>query len=147
MFFYGTLKTGQRNHDAFCTGALSIQPATVPGRLYALSAGYPALIVPEAYALATGTADPVEDALTAHVPRSAVPAAGPTVAGELYAFDDPGRRLPALDLLEGFDPNDPSGEYRRILIPVTTPNNRTLPAWAYVQTTASGRPIPAERWP
>lgn len=146
MFFYGTLQRGQRNHDAFCAGALGVQPATVPGRLYELPAGYPALVVPDQHVLATGTSDPLQDARTAHLPLSVTPAAGPTVAGELYAFDDPEARLPALDRLEGFHPEGAPSEYHRVLLRVVTLAGDAC-AWTYIQTTAAGTPLPAGRWP
>ena len=45
MFFYGTLKRGQSNHDRFCRAALRVEPATTLGRLYELPFGFPGLRV------------------------------------------------------------------------------------------------------
>ena len=149
MFFYGTLKRGHRNHDAFCRGALLVREATVRGELYDLPFGYPALVVPEEDVVAVGTASPLRDA--AEQRRfgrvSPHPASGPRVFGELFAFDDPEARLPALDLLEGFDPEDASSPYRRVLLPVETKGNDGVLAWAYVVATASGVHLPEGRWP
>jgi gamma-glutamylcyclotransferase (GGCT)/AIG2-like uncharacterized protein YtfP len=56
-----------RNHDRFCSQAVSIEPATTWGRLYHLPAGFPALEVPETSILAHGTADPIADARTQNI--------------------------------------------------------------------------------
>ena len=147
MFFYGTLKRGHANHDLFCRGYLRAEEATVRGRLYDLPSGYPALVVPEEDVRATGTADPLEDASEqqlghegAHRPE------GTPVSGELLTFDDPEERLPALDLLEGYDPAGPS-LYRRVLIPAETSGGEGVLAWAYVSEGTSGTYLPGGSWP
>ncbi len=43
IFVYGTLKKGFRNHDRFCGNAISIEPATVNGKLYDTGWGFPAM--------------------------------------------------------------------------------------------------------
>ncbi len=151
MFFYGTLKRGHANHDPFCRGALFVREATVRGQLYDLPFGYPALVVPEGDVLAIGTAAPLRDAAEQrrlgreHGER--LPGSGPRVFGELFAFDYPVERLPALDRLEGFDPGDRSSPYRRVLLPVETASNAGVLAWAYVVEAASGVHLPEGRWP
>ncbi len=151
MFFYGTLKRGHANHDPFCRGALFVREATVRGQLYDLPFGYPALVVPEEDVLAIGTAAPLRDAAEQrrlgreHGER--LPGSGPRVFGELFAFHDPAVRLPALDRLEGFDPEDGSSSYRRALLPVETTSNDYILAWAYVVEAASGVHLPGGRWP
>jgi gamma-glutamylcyclotransferase (GGCT)/AIG2-like uncharacterized protein YtfP len=50
---------------------------------------------------------------------------------ELFTFDDPETRLPAIDRLEGFRPGG-SSLYKRVLVPVQT-NEAELPAWLYVE--------------
>ncbi len=149
MFFYGTLKRGHANHDPFCRGALFVREATVRGQLYDLPFGYPALVVPGEDVVAVGTASPLRDAAEqGRLGRvSPHPASGPRVFGELFAFDDPEARLPALDCLEGFDPQDGSSPYRRVLLPVETESESGVLAWAYVVAAASGVHLPAGRWP
>lgn len=44
LFVYGTLQSEQSNSH-YCRNAISIEPAIVCGKLYQLSAGYPALQV------------------------------------------------------------------------------------------------------
>lgn len=45
VFVYGTLKPGGLYWYRFCEGKVSsVQPACIPGRLYELGAGYPALL-------------------------------------------------------------------------------------------------------
>ena len=148
MFFYGTLKRGHANHERFCRGYLRVEEATVRGRLYDLHFGYPALVVDERDVRAVGTTDPLRDASEQR--SSALvemgPPDGPRVSGELFTFDDPEERLPALDLLEGFDPADASSPYRRVLVPVETTDVPLL-AWAYVVERSSGVYLPGGRWP
>lgn len=148
MFFYGTLKRGERNHDAYCGGAIGVSDASVRGRLYGLPAGYPAMIVPEQTVHAIGTADPARDAAAGRRQAEKAPAFyGPLVSGELHAFDNPEERLPALDLLEGFVPDDPASEYRRVLVPASAADAGTRLAWTYVVDMPAGRRLPGGRWP
>ena len=149
MFFYGTLKRGHGNHDAFCRGARFVGEARLRGNLYDLPYGYPALTVPPEEVIVVGTADPAADAAMQRRlgPVKTRLADGPRVVGELFAFDDPEARLPALDRLEGFDPEDRSSPYRRVLLPVETASNDSLLSWAYVVEAASGVHLPEGRWP
>ena len=148
LFAYGSLKRGLLYHDRFCTGTIHAEEATVRGELYDLPFGFPALVVPPEDVRATGTADPIRDAATERRlgASEVVPVSdGPRVFGELYVFDDPEERLPALDRLEGFDPAGQS-LYRRVLLPVALPESVTL-AWAYVMGGPSGVHLPGGRWP
>ena len=150
MFFYGTLKRGHSNHDAFCRGARFVDEGVLRGRLYDLHYGYPALTVPPESVLGVGTADPAGDAVVQSRlgPGDVRLAEGPRVFGELFAFDDPEESLPALDRLEGFDPEDPSSPYRRVLLAVETAGNGgVVPAWAYVVEASTGVHLPSGRWP
>ncbi len=149
LFFYGTLMRGQANHDRYCQGALGVQEATLRGELYDLPFGFPALVVPKEDVYATGSADPVRDASEQQrlndtgVHRSD----GPRVYGELFTFDDPETRLPALDRLEGFDPDGGPNLYRRVLVPVETTERAHLAAWVYAIEESSGVYLPGGRWP
>ena len=151
MFFYGTLKRGHRNHDSFCRGGHFVSEATLRGKVYGLPLGYPALIVPEADVYAVGTAAPLRDAAEqrrlAREHEEAHPPGGPRVFGELFAFDDPETRLPALDRLEGFDPDAGSSPYRRVLLPVETTGNAGALAWVYVVEATSCVHLPEGSWP
>ncbi|HEX5699644.1 MAG TPA: gamma-glutamylcyclotransferase family protein, partial [Rubrobacter sp.] len=149
MFFYGTLKRGQRNHERFCGGALRVEVGAVRGDLFDVRLGYPALVVPEESIWAFGTGDYRRDAQEHQRPgRGPSPLLeGPRVFGEIFAFDDPESRLPDLDRLEGFDPADTSSHYRRVLLPVETIEGSGLLAWAYVVEQSSGSHLPGGRWP
>lgn len=69
------------------------------------------------------------------------------VHGEVFTFDDPEERLPALDNLEGFYPGG-EGLYRRVLIPVIlTETETTVLAWTYAGEAVSGVYLPGGRWP
>ncbi len=149
LFFYGTLMRGQANHDRYCRGALRVQEATLRGELYDLPFGFPALVVPEEDVRATGSADPIHDASEQQrlnvtgVRRSN----GPLVHGELFTFDDPEARLPALDRLEGFDPDGGPSLYRRVLVPVETAQRDHVAAWVYAVEKPSGVYLAGGRWP
>jgi gamma-glutamylcyclotransferase (GGCT)/AIG2-like uncharacterized protein YtfP len=76
------------------------------------------------------------------------PAPDPTHArihGECMAFDDPERRLPHIDALEGFRHGRPS-LYQRVLV-LTWVGEAARPAWTYVQPRPRGTPVPSGRWP
>lgn len=148
LFFYGTLKRGQINHDRFLRGLASAQEATVRGRLYDLPFGFPALVVPEEDVRAVGSANPSHDAATQRrlAPPDASRPEGPRVTGELFVFDRFDELLPALDRFEGFDPVAGSGLYRRVLVPVET-SRRIVLAWVYAQRKPAGTYLPDGRWP
>lgn len=150
VFVYGTLKRGQRNYERFCRGALAVREATVRGRLYDLPFGFPALVVPKEDMLVTGTGEYLSDAKARSQvqdgPREKLPD-WDTVFGELLTFDDPGKRLPDLDALEGFRPSE-SGFYSRVLVPTTlTEAGETVLAWTYAVDSTSGVYLPEGRWP
>ena len=134
LFVYGTLKRGGRYHERFCGGALSIEPASVRGRLYTLPEGYPVLVVPPDMILANGSGDAIADVTRQET--CVMPAASPEdagwqdVHGELQTFDDPADRLAAIDALEGFHPGAPS-LYLRLLLPVRR-YSEYVAAWTYV---------------
>src|SRR5215218_3018334 len=113
MFFYGTLKRGERNYERYCSGALRVEGAMLRGDLYDIpNMDYPALVVPEESILAYGTSDFAGDAEEQQrLGGGPAPSPeGPRVFGEILVFDDP----------EGFDPADASSHYRRVLLPVET---------------------------
>lgn len=150
MFFYGTLKRGERNHERYCDGALRIERAAVRGELYDLPVfGYPALVVPEDSIYVFGTADYAADVEEQRrLGRGPVqPPGGTRAFGEVFAFDDPESRLPAIDGLEGFDPTVESSQYRRALLPVETGAGLVTLAWAYVVRKSSGVYVPEGVWP
>ena len=149
MFFYGTLKRGGRNFERYCSAALRVERASVRGDLYDLPVfGYPALVVPEESIRAFGTVDYAGDVeVQRRLGRKPVrPPEGTRAFGEIFAFDDPGSRLPAIDRLEGFDPTDASSHYRRALIPVETREDFVALAWAYVVRESSGVYLPEGIW-
>ena len=127
---------------------MGVEEATVRGRLYDLSSGYPALVVPKKDIHAVGTADPVHDASAQQRLNQTVVYRpdGTLVSGELFDFGDPEERLPALDRLEVFDPSGTS-LYRRVLIPAETSEGTGVLAWAYVIEGSSGTHLPGGRWP
>jgi gamma-glutamylcyclotransferase (GGCT)/AIG2-like uncharacterized protein YtfP len=149
MFFYGTLKRGGRNHERYCGGAVSVEEGVVRGDLYDIPLDYPALVVPEESIQAFGTGDFARDAeVQRRLGRRRVPfVEGPRVFGEIFVFDDPEFRLPAIDRLEAFDPADASNHYRRVLLPVETNAGSSLLAWAYAVEASSGTYLPEGRWP
>lgn len=156
-FVYGTLKRGYWNHEPFCQGVVSIEQATVRGRLYELPSGIPMLHVPQEDIVAVGTVDPLIDTrLQAEFTCDGSHSFSPDqsngwsqISGELMTFDDPQTRLPRLDRLEGFNP---SGRclYRRVLVPVQIDGAGTLYAWCYVAGPSDVRfltPTNKIQWP
>jgi gamma-glutamylcyclotransferase (GGCT)/AIG2-like uncharacterized protein YtfP len=150
VFVYGTLKRGQRNHERFCRGALAVREATVRGQLYNLPFGFPALVVPKEDVQATGTTDYLFDARASSHAQTGPQEVFPDwdmVYGELLTFDDPEKRLPDLDALEGFRPGE-SGFYSRVLVPATLAEaSTTFVAWTYAVDSTSGVYLPEGRWP
>ena len=123
VFVYGTLLEGASNHARFCSDALTIEPAITTGRLYHLPQGYPAMI----------EADDAQ------------------VHGEAITFPDLPAKLSALDILEGYRPDDPEHSlYLRRVRPVTLCNSRlTVPAYCYIwrgQLPAGSQLVPSGRW-
>ena len=150
VFVYGTLKRDQRNHERFCRGVLAIREATVQGRLYDLPYGFPALVVPNENVQAIGTTDYVADTEKQNRALPTMRATSPgwdAVYGEIFSFDDPEERLPALDGLEGFRPGEKSF-YSRVLIPATLAETGTsVMVWAYAIESAKGIYLPGGHWP
>lgn len=147
VFVYGTLKSGEINHDRFCAGAVEIKAATARGRLYDLPFGFPGLRVHEENIHALGTADYASDVSEQQrdpMLRDTAPPGWDLVHGEVIAFDDPGR-LAALDALEGYTPGE-KGLYERVLIPVEAGGEKNL-AWAYEIKREFGVYLPGGRWP
>jgi gamma-glutamylcyclotransferase (GGCT)/AIG2-like uncharacterized protein YtfP len=112
MFFYGTLKRGQSNHDRFCQEALRVEPpaATTLSHLYELPfrVSRPLRLWSRR---AVGTTDYLADAEKQREAPPAPLASAPAwdlvhdlVHSELLTFEDPERRLRAFDALEGYPP-------------------------------------------
>jgi len=142
VFVYGSLKRGERNHQAFCRGFVSAEPATILGRMYQQPSGYPMLVVPESQILLHGSADYADDARrgldVSLDDRQAEPdpAAGDpwqAIEGEVMAFGDPASRLPLLDRLEDFRPGATDSLYHRVVYPVRLlESDAVVPSWVYI---------------
>lgn len=135
VFVYGTLKRGYWNHDRCMKSFVSVEPATIVGRIHLRHTRTPILEIPPPHVLAFGTTDCSADLRTQE--RLAVRAAISVhaderwlnVHGELYAFDDAATRVPLLDELEEYVPGADS-LYDRVLAPVSSASARA--AWVYV---------------
>ena len=137
LFVYGTLKRGYWNHDRFCRNAVSVEEASVQGRLYELPSGIPVLKVPDETILAVGTVDASADVATqesAALPTN-ISASGEwsMIQGELLAFSDSTRDMPPIDRLESYRPGRFS-LYRRVLVPVISIKGEVTAAWSYTGT-------------
>ncbi|MGC4084572.1 MAG: gamma-glutamylcyclotransferase family protein [Vicinamibacterales bacterium] len=76
---------------------------------------------------------------------AAVPAAEGQVWGEVHRMLDPEQALATLDEIEGYSPKAPDTSlYRRVEIPVTFEDGRTVQAWVYFYN-APARPCRAHR--
>ena len=147
LFVYGTLKEGFRNHEHYCRGVRSVEPAYTWGRLHLWEPGIPILAVPRREVLLRGSPDVPDDLLAAErlLSRRRQPLElrrfrmrrWRRIQGQLLVFPDPERRLRILDALEGFYPTVGQRGYERVLIPVrrTRPEAEqpaVLAAWTYV---------------
>lgn len=125
LFVYGTLQPGYPNYQHYCHGRIiQAQPALVRGKLFALTAGYPALT-------------PGED----------------WVQGWLLEFPDTSL-LPALDELEDFTAAGPPEHnlYQRQTIEVFDRQAQSIgQAWVYRMSqpqvlTLQGDYLPSGQW-
>jgi gamma-glutamylcyclotransferase (GGCT)/AIG2-like uncharacterized protein YtfP len=152
LFVYGTLKRGYWNHEGFCRSLVSIEEATVHGRLYELPSGIPALEVHHEDVMCVGTSDPVADAMIGQrLASPSIPCESPdwqNICGQLLAFGNPARDIPPIDRLESFYPGKLS-LYVRVLVPVMTTANEALAAWCYVASALaleSAKPTDCCEW-
>lgn len=153
LFVYGTLKRGYWNHGRFCRDAISIEEATVRGRLYELPSGIPMIKVPDEDVMALGSGDPVADAksqASTTTPGRGVCVAGwGSVRGEIITFTNSATCIPRIDRLEGFTPAGPS-MYVRVLIPARDPMGTLVPVWCYVAPDymlGDAVRMPGDSWP
>ncbi|ANV83467.1 hypothetical protein AWQ21_03170 [Picosynechococcus sp. PCC 7003] len=125
VFVYGTLQPGEVNFPRYCAPHHPhIEKALIPGKLYQLPVGYPALTPEPGW-----------------------------VEGYLLRFTDPGV-LVNLDVLEDYQPErSPSlNEYQRLQAPVYTETKTILTeAWVYVMTPEKvtqlgGTPFSGSHW-
>jgi gamma-glutamylcyclotransferase (GGCT)/AIG2-like uncharacterized protein YtfP len=152
LFCYGTLKRGYWNHEIYCSEAISIEAATVRGKLYGLPSGIPVLEVPDEDILAVGTNDPLADARTQALvtipPSISEPNGWGVIHGEIMVFEKPCVDMPPIDRLEGFSPGQVS-LYRRVLVPVITSSGNVILAWCYVASSLNRNEKPTGKcvWP
>lgn len=125
IFVYGTLQPGEANFPHYCQPhSPQIETAFIPGKLYHLPVGYPALTLGAGW-----------------------------VEGCLLSFEDP-EVLKKLDELENYQPgrSPNENEYQRIKALVyANPETILAEAWVYVMTSTKiaqlgGVPFPSSRW-
>ena len=145
LFTYGTLKTGYWNHNTFCQNAVSVEAATVRGRLYELPSGIPVLEVPAQDIIAHGSADVLGDIAMQQRLLASIPGylecggeRWEDISGELITLPNPVITLPPIDRLEGFNP-DGASLYIRVLVPVRTSDECVTTAWCYVADPATAK--------
>lgn len=142
LFVYGTLKTGFAGHDRYCRGALRVEPAWLPGRLFKLSPRVPIAVLPDDAILAVGSSDIPADLkiqerfqserAESEAEEGACSTGGwARMEGELLVFNDPEARLPRLDRFEEFYPGGES-TYKRVLVRITLHSGLKCVAWTYV---------------
>ena len=147
-FFYGTLQSGHANSH-YCQNAINIEKAAVCGKLYQLSAGYPALQIPTENIILAG----IEDAFKSAQEQCRenkhknyefkVHDDWDLVHGELVTFSDPAEIQP-IDRLEGTP-----FYYDRVLVPVQKTDGKIISAWIYImhEIPKSSRYLPNGIWP
>lgn len=148
MFIYGSLKKEHWNHH-YCRNATNIEPATVCGKLYHLSAGYPALQVPNDSIILAGIKDTFEFAQEQCQENKnmdfefKIHKDWDIVHGELVTFSDPDEIKP-IDKLESIP-----FYYDRVLIPARKVDGSIIAVWAYVmyEIPNSAQYLPNGIWP
>lgn len=136
VFVYGTLKRGYGNHG-HCSGYDDVKEASVFGKLY--TRGIPYLVTPPELNLAAGTRMSYQDMDVQNeyhdyqYRKQQVEGHGqwPMISGELFYFENPSI-LKNMDYLEGFNYEQETSHYNRVLIPVCIDVNEWITAWAYV---------------
>jgi gamma-glutamylcyclotransferase (GGCT)/AIG2-like uncharacterized protein YtfP len=103
VFVYGTLRTGQSNHQVIARWLKSAQLACIKGELYHLPFGYPAVTRGEG-----------------------------TVYGELMEFNDPSRALKAMDELEDYFGEGQDNLYDRVITTAWLPDGSATECFVYV---------------
>lgn len=103
VFVYGTLRTGQNNHQLIAPYVESISEASITGELYQLPYGYPAVI--------NGCG---------------------LVRGELIKFNDLKAALCVMDILEGYRGPGQNNHYDRIEVSAQLPSGDALACLVYV---------------
>ena len=112
FFVYGTLRSGEHNHDLFLRGRTGAQePGLLRGAVLYDGPGYP-------YAVAERDGGTVTGEIV-------------TARPEAYA-----ELLAVLDHLEEYVPGDPASLYERVERDVTAAGGRTVRAWVYLAAPA-----------
>lgn len=133
VFVYGTLRPGQKYHHLIERYVAKAEAAYVPGRLYHLEEGYPALVLAD------------------HLPQ--LEKSG-MVRGDLLGIAEWDKALPILDELEDYyGPGDPRNLYERQIISVRTADDNTVTSTVYVFSADKERwlnqnaiPVPEGDW-
>jgi gamma-glutamylcyclotransferase (GGCT)/AIG2-like uncharacterized protein YtfP len=147
-FVYGSLKCGYAN-ARFCKKATRIEKSTVCGKVYQLSAGFPALKIPKESIIDYGSDDLTFDAICQCDENDygalefRIYDGWDTVHGELVTFDNPNLLKP-IDRLEGFPVF-----YNRVLVPVKKEDGAILAAYVYIMEDihSPARYLPNGVWP
>lgn len=149
LFLYGTLKQGEIMHELVRPWLIDLAPARLPGRLYHLPAGYPALELPPIARLAESTPDPESDARTAGAiaaGRPECPEGWGWVYGEIATLHSPRLCLPPLDEYEDVR-SVAECLYQRVLV-ATECGDRAVTAWTYIMNGGTGGQwLPEGHWP
>jgi gamma-glutamylcyclotransferase (GGCT)/AIG2-like uncharacterized protein YtfP len=147
VFVYGTLKPGERNYQRYCGDRVITQvPAIVPGKLFALPFGYPALLWERNLANLDDDISPTQD-FQNQAPDQNNWAQDNWVQGYLLTFAN-NTELAKLDALESYRLDRPPSvnEYQRLEMEVFSRDSNqphNLPTAANSGMTPSS--LPAEK--
>lgn len=124
VFVYGTLCQGQRYHHIIAPFAKQIQKAMVPGLLFDLPLGYPAMIEGNG-----------------------------SVSGELVDLHDVKKALSQLDDLEDYEEGGFNNEYERVVCKAVTQNGEEHDCYVYLYSpnrrewlAQNGTLVPSGNW-
>lgn len=158
IFVYGTLMSGFGNSRLIPEDSV-IRKGQVIGKLYHLSAGFPALELPKYRKPMIGSLSVARDIKVQHHFSKPDPERFDSLAdlcigkgyvrvtGELITLLNPSQSLPPIDGLEGFHPDSEWAMYQRTLVPVRTDDGCEL-AWVYNMPNFSreGTPVVDGDW-
>ncbi|MGI0490486.1 gamma-glutamylcyclotransferase family protein [Alkalinema pantanalense CENA528] len=144
IFVYGTLKPGYAAYDRLCAGrTIAEVPTIVPGSLYHLPLGYPAITLETHLDIQLDQLQTPDQSRQVDPSQPNVTGVKHWVQGYCLSFRDP-QILETLDDYEHHDwddllqvcPHHPHGnDYSRIQKTVYTPSGQVFgPAWVYAMT-------------
>jgi len=148
VFVYGTLMSGNQEHNAFCGTPLSIKPASISGALYQLGEGYPILRIDQRQIIRPTTKTQPDQASTTQNGSHEFSQRHSPIFGELLEYPSDYDFLPKMDEWEGYAPEGNSLYQRYLCHCQPIDASASVVCWVYATTAAPLNAIKLEtdRW-